>query len=122
LIGRLAKDNPEWGAPKIHAQLQKLGSSLAERIRGPISSWRGSARGYSPAGTFHHRAGIQEYRADQVTQKNKMPVHLAVQRPPQCPQMTAIIVQGRPSFQLFPIPRLFRNQQVDSFGPSPLAQ
>jgi hypothetical protein len=31
LIGRLAKDNPEWGAPKIHAELQKLGFSLTER-------------------------------------------------------------------------------------------
>jgi transposase InsO family protein len=31
LIGRLAKDNPDWGAPKIHAELQKLGYSLAER-------------------------------------------------------------------------------------------
>jgi transposase InsO family protein len=31
LIGRLAKDNPEWGAPKIHAELQKLGFTLAER-------------------------------------------------------------------------------------------
>jgi len=31
LIGRLAQDNPDWGAPKIHAELQKLGFSLAER-------------------------------------------------------------------------------------------
>jgi hypothetical protein len=31
LIGRLAKDNPEWSAPKIHAELQKLGFALAER-------------------------------------------------------------------------------------------
>jgi transposase InsO family protein len=31
LIGRLAKDNPDWGAPKIHAELQKLGLTLAER-------------------------------------------------------------------------------------------
>jgi hypothetical protein len=32
LIGRLTKENPEWGAPKIHAELQKLGFSLAERM------------------------------------------------------------------------------------------
>ena len=31
MIGRLAQDNPDWGAPKIHAELQKLGFSLAER-------------------------------------------------------------------------------------------
>jgi hypothetical protein len=31
LIGRLAQDNPDWGAPKIHVELQKLGFSLAER-------------------------------------------------------------------------------------------
>jgi transposase InsO family protein len=28
---RLAKENPDWGAPKIHAELQKLGFSVAER-------------------------------------------------------------------------------------------
>jgi len=31
LIGRLAKENPDWGSPKIHAELQKLGFSIAER-------------------------------------------------------------------------------------------
>jgi putative transposase len=31
LIRRLAKENPDWGAPKIHAELQKLGFSVAER-------------------------------------------------------------------------------------------
>jgi hypothetical protein len=31
LIGRLAKENPAWGAPKIHAELQKLGFTIAER-------------------------------------------------------------------------------------------
>jgi len=31
LIGRLAKENPDWGAPRIHAELQKLGFTLAER-------------------------------------------------------------------------------------------
>ena len=31
MIGRLAKDNPDWGAPKIHPELQKLGFTLAER-------------------------------------------------------------------------------------------
>jgi hypothetical protein len=30
-IGRLAKGNPAWGAPKIHAELQKLGFSVAEQ-------------------------------------------------------------------------------------------
>ena len=31
LIGRLAQENHEWGAPEIHAELQTLGFSLAER-------------------------------------------------------------------------------------------
>src|SRR5262252_1961422 len=31
LITRLAKENPDWGAPKIHAELQRLGFTIAER-------------------------------------------------------------------------------------------
>jgi transposase InsO family protein len=31
LIVRLAEENPDWGAPKIHAELQRLGFTLAER-------------------------------------------------------------------------------------------
>ena len=31
LIGRLAQENADWGAPKIHAELQKLGFDIAER-------------------------------------------------------------------------------------------
>ena len=31
LIARLADENPDWGAPKIHAELQKLGFTIAER-------------------------------------------------------------------------------------------
>src|SRR5215472_4630042 len=31
LIRRLAKENADWGAPKIHAELQKLGFTVAER-------------------------------------------------------------------------------------------
>ena len=31
LIARLADENPDWGAPKIHAELQKLGFTLTER-------------------------------------------------------------------------------------------
>jgi hypothetical protein len=31
LIGRLAQENLDWGAPKIHAELQKLGFPIAER-------------------------------------------------------------------------------------------
>lgn len=31
LIARLAKENPDWGAPKIHAELQRLGFTVTER-------------------------------------------------------------------------------------------
>jgi thioesterase domain-containing protein len=31
LIRRLAKENSNWGAPKVHAELQKLGFTVAER-------------------------------------------------------------------------------------------
>jgi hypothetical protein len=28
---RLANENPDWGAPRIHAELQKLGFVVSER-------------------------------------------------------------------------------------------
>jgi DNA-directed RNA polymerase specialized sigma54-like protein len=31
LIRRLAQENPSWGAPKIHGELQKLGFVISER-------------------------------------------------------------------------------------------
>src|SRR5262245_7124937 len=31
LIQRLAQENPAWGAPKIHGELQKLGFEISER-------------------------------------------------------------------------------------------
>ncbi len=51
LIRRLAKDNSEWGAPKIHGELQKLGFDVCERTvarylerlrrrRDPGKSWQ----------------------------------------------------------------------------------
>ena len=44
LIRLLARDNPEWGAPRIHAELQKLGFSLAERTVARYLPSYGSAR------------------------------------------------------------------------------
>jgi putative transposase len=34
LIRRLAEENPDWGAPKIHGELQKLGFIISERTVG----------------------------------------------------------------------------------------
>jgi len=34
LICRLAEENPDWGAPKIHGELQKLGFVVSERTIG----------------------------------------------------------------------------------------
>ena len=34
LIRRLAEENPDWGAPKIHGELQKLGFVVSERTIG----------------------------------------------------------------------------------------
>jgi DNA-directed RNA polymerase specialized sigma54-like protein len=31
LIRRLVAENPDWGAPKIHGELQKLGLGVSER-------------------------------------------------------------------------------------------
>jgi hypothetical protein len=31
LVRRLAQDNPDWGAPKIHGELLKLGFVVGER-------------------------------------------------------------------------------------------
>src|SRR6266516_3391169 len=31
LIRRLAEENPDWGVPKIHGELQKLGFVVSER-------------------------------------------------------------------------------------------
>ena len=41
LIRRLAEENPDWGAPKIHGELQKLGfvvSSIAVRLSLPSAN------------------------------------------------------------------------------------
>jgi len=41
LIRRLAEENPDWGAPKIHGELQKLGfvvSSIAVRVSLPSAN------------------------------------------------------------------------------------
>jgi hypothetical protein len=37
LIRRLADENPDWGAPKIHGELQKLGFVVSERTCRPVS-------------------------------------------------------------------------------------
>jgi transposase InsO family protein len=41
LIRRLADDNPDWGAPKIHGELQKLGLVVSERtVARYLRGWR----------------------------------------------------------------------------------
>ena len=58
LIRRMSKDNPLWGAPRIHGELLKLGFEIAEstvskymiRHRGPPSqSWRTFLRNHTDA-------------------------------------------------------------------------
>jgi transposase InsO family protein len=58
LIRRMSKDNPLWGAPRIHGELLKLGFEVAESIvskhmigrRGPPSqSWRTFLRNHADA-------------------------------------------------------------------------
>jgi hypothetical protein len=58
LIQRMSKENPLWGAPRIHGELLKLGFELAEstvskymiRRRGPPSqSWRTFLRNHAGA-------------------------------------------------------------------------
>jgi transposase InsO family protein len=58
LIRRMSKENPLWGAPRIHGELLKLGFEIAEssvskymiRRRGPPSqTWRTFLRGHAEA-------------------------------------------------------------------------
>jgi hypothetical protein len=58
LIQRMSKENPLWGAPRIHGELLKLGFEIAEstvskymiRRRGPPSqSWRTFLRNHAEA-------------------------------------------------------------------------
>ncbi|HEY6343949.1 MAG TPA: helix-turn-helix domain-containing protein [Bryobacteraceae bacterium] len=60
LIRRLAHENPDWGAPKIHGELQKLGFTVAERTiarylqriqrRGdPVQKWLAFLRNHREA-------------------------------------------------------------------------
>src|SRR5215831_16811582 len=58
LIQRMSKENPLWGAPRIHGELLKLGSEIAEstvskymiRRRGPPSqTWRTFLRNHAAA-------------------------------------------------------------------------
>ena len=58
LIHRMSKENPLWGAPRIHGELLKLGFEIAEstvskymiRHRGPPSqTWRTFLRNHADA-------------------------------------------------------------------------
>src|SRR6266487_1089067 len=58
LVGRMNKDNPLWGAPRIHGELLKLGFTIAEstvskymvKHRGPPSqTWRTFLRNHAEA-------------------------------------------------------------------------
>jgi hypothetical protein len=45
LIRRLAQENADWGAPKIHGELLKLGFHVSERTSLLICDWGGGALG-----------------------------------------------------------------------------
>ena len=58
LIRRMSKENPLWGAPRIHGELLKLGYQIAETtvskymIRGqwpPFQTWRTFLRNHANA-------------------------------------------------------------------------
>ena len=58
LIRRMCKENPLWGAPRIHGELQKLGFEIAEstvstymirRRRPPSQNWRTFLRKHTDA-------------------------------------------------------------------------
>ena len=62
LIGTISRDNPLWGAPRIHGELLKLGIDIAQstvakymsRRRGPRSpGWQAFLRNHTP-----HIAGV----------------------------------------------------------------
>jgi hypothetical protein len=42
LIRRLADENPDWGTPKIHGEIQKLGISVSEKV------WLGICEKFAP--------------------------------------------------------------------------
>lgn len=44
LVERMAKENPIWGAPRIHGELLKLGSEISERTVSPYLAQAGCDR------------------------------------------------------------------------------
>ena len=55
LIRCLARENPDWGAPRIHEELLKLGLTLSERSVARLSAWPRAA-GRFPAALIRSRA------------------------------------------------------------------
>ena len=55
LISRMSRENPLWGAPRIHGELLKLGIEVSEE---PVSMYLGPSIWYSSRSRRHRRGEL----------------------------------------------------------------